>query len=165
MLGDFVYEVYEKAGDRQCCLVNLDLLQVLDWPTDSRDGFVWLLRHTQHLCCELRKWRRRSKQKQGRLRDVEGARQRARVRKVRLKQVHKQLGFKQLPAVAVQGETSQFFETGSRNSNMAGRSFRSVVFESLLVKTRYIGELFETARPEPQNLVVWCFRMLERRKS
>ncbi|CAE7906252.1 unnamed protein product [Symbiodinium sp. KB8] len=97
--GDFVYEVYEKAGDRQCCLVNLDLLQVLDWPTDSRDGFVWLLRHTQHLCCELRKWRRRSKQKQGRLRDVEGARQRARVRKVRLKQVHKQLGFKQLPAV------------------------------------------------------------------
>ena len=40
MLGDFVYEVYEKAGDRQCCLVNLDLLQVLDWPTDSRDGLA-----------------------------------------------------------------------------------------------------------------------------
>ena len=43
MLGDFVCEVYEKAGDRQCCLVNLDLLQVLDWPTDSRDGFVWAI--------------------------------------------------------------------------------------------------------------------------
>ena len=43
LLGDFIYEVYEQAGDRQCFSADFDLPQVLDWPTDSRDEYVWAI--------------------------------------------------------------------------------------------------------------------------
>ena len=43
LLGDFVYEVYEQAGDRQCFSADFDLPQVLDWPTDSQDEYVWAI--------------------------------------------------------------------------------------------------------------------------
>ena len=36
-----MYQVYEQAGDRHYCLVNLGLLQVVDWPTGSGDEWVW----------------------------------------------------------------------------------------------------------------------------
>ena len=63
-------------------------------------GGQWLKRHTQHVCCELRKWKTRLQKGKRRNRNLEGVAERARVRALRLRQVYRSLGFKSMPAVA-----------------------------------------------------------------
>ena len=61
--------------------------------------FGWRKRHTQHMCCELRRWLRRKKAKRGRVRDAAAASARAELRTRRLCRVWKQLGFTKAPGV------------------------------------------------------------------
>lgn len=57
----------------------------------------FLLRHTQHACCELRKWIRRKREGKGRKRCTKGSVKRAEVRKRRLAKLWRHLGFKKAP--------------------------------------------------------------------
>ena len=56
-------------------------------------GKKWLKRHTQHVCCELRRWRTRKKDGNGRVREQGGVLKRAKARAERLRKVSKNLGF------------------------------------------------------------------------
>ena len=60
----------------------------------------WKARHTQHLCCEYRRWLRRKVSKQGRVRSASGIEQRAALRAARIRKVFKKLGFKRMPPMA-----------------------------------------------------------------
>jgi len=59
----------------------------------------WKLKHTQHLCCELRRWKCRSQKKTGRFRDAAKAAARAVLRARRLKKTWQNLGFKKPPTI------------------------------------------------------------------